>query len=345
MSPADTAQTIEQRIGETGSLSVRLADWDVEVIAVDGDVARIRNADGAKLPDGLEIQRHDNGIAIRQPNRSALDLLSGRRSSATRISIEIPTRATASIQTASGDVQATGLRGPVETRTASGDVLLVDVAGEVQVETVSGDAAIRLAGRTTLAVKTVSGDCIIEGGEVDRLAFATTSGDMWITSELGDGPHADRNCQRRRGRHDPERHPDLGPDRNRGPRQRPAAHVRGTTRPPLAGHRRGLDRGPVPVGLGRPPGRRPERRRAPEGDPAAAVPPAPPTPPAVPAFVATASAADAGTEFDPAADAAEPDEPSNQAVRLDILRGLERGEMDIEEAEAKLSALDGQTDG
>ena len=190
MSPADTAQTIEHPIGETGSLSVRLADWDVEVIAVDGDVARIRNAEGATLPDGLEIQRNDNGLAIRQPNRSALDVLSVRRSPATRISVEIPTRATASIQTASGDIQATGLRGPVESRTASGDVLLVDVAGEVQVETVSGDVAIRLAGRTTLAVRTVSGDCIIEGGEVDRFAYTTTSGDMRMTSELGDGPHA-----------------------------------------------------------------------------------------------------------------------------------------------------------
>jgi hypothetical protein len=359
MSPADAAQTIEHRIGETGSLSVRLADWDVEVIAVDGDIARIRSADAANLPDGLEIQRHDNGIAIRQPNRSGLDLIGGRRSSTTRISIEIPTRTTASIQTASGDLQATGLRGPVESRTASGDVLLIDVAGEVQVETVSGDVAIRLAGRTTLAVKTVSGDCVIEGGEVDRFAFTTTSGDMRITSELGDGPHAiatvsgDAIVTTRNGIRISAQTVtgDLGSDLPHTSEGRPGRRslivgegstvvqfrsVSGDLRvvgPNGAEHLKAIPRPPAP--------------------PAPPTPPARPTPPAAPAFAATASATDAGTGSDPGADAgvaaaAEPDEPSNpavEAVRLDILRALERGEMDIEEAAAKLSALDGQTDG
>ena len=305
MNATDTAPAVEHRIGETGALSVRLADWDVEVIAVDGDVARIRSADGGKLPDGLAIQRQADGIAIRQPNRSGFDLISGARSSETRIAIEIPTRATASIQTASGDLQATGLRGPLESRTASGDVLLIDVAGEVQVETVSGDAAIRLAGPTTLAVRTVSGDCVIEGGRVDRFAFTTTSGDMRITSELGVGPHAiatvsgDAIVTTRNGIRIQAQTVtgDLGSDLPHTSEGRPGRRsliigegstvvqfrsVSGDLRvvgPNGAEHLMAIPQPPAP--------------------PVPPAPPALPNPPAAPAFVATASAADVGTEPEP----------------------------------------------
>jgi hypothetical protein len=353
MNATGTAPAVEHRIGETGSLSVRLADWDVEVIAVDGDVARIRNADGGKLPDGLGIERQADGIAIRQPNRSGIDLISGRRSSATRISIEIPRRATASIQTASGDLQATELRGPLESRTASGEVLLIDVAGQVQVETVSGDVAIRLAGPTTLAVRTVSGDCVIEGGRVDRFAFTTTSGDMRITSELGDGPHAiatvsgDAIVTTRNGIRIQAQTVtgDLGSDLPHTSEGRPGRRSLVIGEGSTVVQFRSVSGDLRVVG---PNGT--EQRTV---IPAPPAPPAPPTPPAAPAFVATASAAGAGSESDPGADAGVaaamgPDEPSNpavEAVRLDILRALERGEMDIEEAAAKLSALDGQTDG
>ena len=92
----------------------------------------------------------------------------------------------------------------------------------------------------------------------------------------------------------------------------------------------------------------PPRRRRPRRRP----PPAPPTPPAVPASAATASAAGAGTDSDDAAAAstaaADADEPTNPAAddaRLDILRALERGEIDIEEATRRLAAWTEPTDG
>src|SRR5262245_37966372 len=189
MNATDTAPTIERRIGEHGQLTVHLADWDAEIHGVDGDVARVWNASGGSLPGDLQVDSDGSGIEIRQYDKSGLTLVLGRRSRGIRLAIEVPKQATVAIQTASGDAQATDLRGPVTARTASGDLLLVNVNGEVHAETVSGDVAIRLDGPTGLAVKTVSGDAIVEGGRVERFGYTTTSGDLRITSELGNGPH------------------------------------------------------------------------------------------------------------------------------------------------------------
>ena len=189
-SPNGTTVVLEHRIGETGNVTVRVAEWDVEVVAIDGDVVRVKDAAGDRLPDNLEVERADDGLSFASRAASGSTSWSAadrrRRSS----SVEVPSGASVTIQTASGDVQAARLHGPIRIRTASGDLLLVDVAGSVQVETVSGDVAIRLDGPTNLEIKTVSGDTIVEGGRVDHLAYQSTSGDLRLKSELGDGPHA-----------------------------------------------------------------------------------------------------------------------------------------------------------
>jgi hypothetical protein len=64
-------------------------------------------------------------------------------------------------------------------------------------------------------------------------------------------------------------------------------------------------------------------------------PPAPPAPPAPP------TEAPDGTAAEPDA---EPGDAVTEAARLDILRALERGEIDIDEATKRLADLDGSTD-
>ncbi|HEX5014477.1 MAG TPA: DUF4097 family beta strand repeat-containing protein [Candidatus Limnocylindrales bacterium] len=327
MSPTDTAPAIEHRIGETGSLTVRVASWDVEVTAVAGDAVRVRNANGAPLPDSVEVERTADGLSIRQPNRFGLDV-SGRKTKATRLAIEVPERAAVAIQTASGDIQAANLHGPVQVRTASGDVLLVDVAGEIQTETVSGDVAIRLDAPTTLAIKTVSGDTIVEGGRVDRFAYGSTSGDLKLTSELGDGPHAiqtvsgDAIVTTRNGIRiaaqtlTGDLKSDLPHSSEGRPGQRSLIVGEGSTVVQfrsVSGDLRVVGpsgNGPV-ESVPRPP--------APPAPPAAPEPPAPPM-------------------------RDEPVDESTETSRLEILRALERGEIDIDEATRQLAALDGPAD-
>jgi microcompartment protein CcmL/EutN len=327
MSPTDTAPAIEHRIGETGTVTVRVASWDVEVVAVGGDVARVRNADGAGLPDAVEVERTADSLWIRQPTRFGLDV-SSRKTKATKLAIEVPERATLAIQTASGDVQAAKLHGPVQVRTASGDVLLVDVAGEVQAETVSGDVAIRLDAPTTLAVKTVSGDTIVEGSRVERLAYSSTSGDLKLTSELGDGPHAiatvsgDAIVTTRNGIRVAAQTltgdllSDLPHSSEGRPGQRSLIVGEGSAVVQFRSVSGDL-RVVGPTGHG----------------PTAAIPrpPAPPAPPEAPAPP-------------PLPRPDEPVDPATETARLEILRALERGEIDIDDATRQLADLDGQAD-
>jgi DUF4097 and DUF4098 domain-containing protein YvlB len=358
MNATDTAQTIEHRIGDRGIVTVRLADWDAEIRGIDGDTARIWNANGGSLPQELQVERTAEGISIRQYDKG-LTIVLGRHSRDVRLAIEVPKSAAVSIQTASGDAQASGLRGPLSARTASGDLMLVDVSGEVHAETVSGDVAIRLDGPTGLAVKTVSGDAIVEGSRVDRFAYTSTSGDLRLTSELGVGPHTiattsgDAIVTTRNG--------------IRVSAQTVAGDLSSDLPHTSEGHpgRRSLivGEGTTVVQFRSVSGDL--RVVGPNGDNrihAMPTPPAPPEPP-VPPFVAGSAAAKLEAELaatnaeieaanaDIEAANAEIDAESGETVadpgedaRLEILRALERGEIDIDEATKRLGDLDGPSD-
>jgi hypothetical protein len=335
MNATDTAPAIEHRIGETGTVTVRVASWDVEVVAAGGDTVRVRNASGAALPDGVEVERTADSLSIRQPNRFGIDISAGRKSTARKLAIEVPDRANVAVQTASGDVQAARLRGPVNVRTASGDVLLVDVAGDVRAETVSGDVAIRLDAPTTLGIKTVSGDTIVEGGRVDRFAYGSTSGDLKLASELGEGPHAiatvsgDAIVTTRNGIRvaaqtlTGDLKSDLPHTSEGRPGQRSLIVGEGST----VVHFRSVSgdlRVVGPNGI--------ENRIG--AVPVPPVPPVAPVPPDAPSSPAIEHHAEAADEADTA----------TETARLEILRALERGEIDIELATQRLAALDGQAD-
>jgi hypothetical protein len=360
MNATDTAQHIEHRVGEHGLVTVRLADWDAEIRGVDGDTARVWNASGGSLPRELQVDSDGDGITIRQYDRSGLTVVLGRRSRNVRLAIEVPKTAAVSIQTASGDAQASDLRGPLTARTASGDLLVVNVNGKVQAETVSGDVAIRLDGPTVLALKTVSGDAIVEGGRVDHFAYTTTSGDLRIMSELGVGPHTIASVSG-----------DATVTTRNGIRVS-AQTVAGDLSSDLPHTSEGrAGRRSLIVGEGT----TVVQFRSVSGDlrvvgpnagdhlviPMPPAPPAPPTPEQ--AHAADSAAAKLEAELEAAnaeieaanaeleattaeieAEFVESAPDAGEDARLEILRALERGEIGIDEATKRLADLDGQSD-
>jgi hypothetical protein len=330
---------VEHSIGTNGRVAVRVASWDVELVAVDSDVVRVRAADGGDLPRDIEIQREADGITIRQPSLlGGLNLVIGRSGDA-RIAVEVPATARTNVVTASGDVHARGLRSDGQFRTASGDVTIVDASGTLLAESVSGDVAIDVTDTADLTVKTVSGDVAVKGGTLDRVAVTTTSGDVLLGSELGAGPHSiatlsgdaiiragdgvtvtARTVAGDLSSSLPHRS-EGGPGRRsiivgNGVTGLQFRSVSGDLR--VVGSGEKLDLIEIPM------------------------PPGPPNPPAPPRAPASPGRADAGTGDEAAEPApAVETERDTESARLTILRALERGEIDISEATARLAGLDG----
>jgi hypothetical protein len=317
----DTAApaTIEHRIGPTGRLSIKVADWDVVLASSPDDVARVRGADGQALPDDLEVERGTDSLSIRQPSRfSGVGFVLGAQAGGRRLAIDVPAHAAVNVESASGDIAANGLRGEQHLRTASGDLRLDAAAGDVTTETVSGDISVGVEGSVGLAVKTVSGDVSVEGGRVERVRLATTSGDVRLTSELGPGPHAimtvsgDAILLSNRGLRITavtvagDLHSDLPHTSEGGPGRRSLVVGDGATElqfRSVSGDLRVMD--PAAAGNGRLP--------------------------AAPRPIASQPST-----------LNEPDEA--ETTRLVILRALETGEIDIAEATDRLAMLDGAKD-
>jgi DUF4097 and DUF4098 domain-containing protein YvlB len=183
---------IDHPIGPTGRLTVKVAGSDVRLIPAADDHVRVRTIDGRPLPDDYEIETEDGGLSVRQVNRLlgmtvAIGTGFGR---SVALEIEVPESAETTIQTASGAITGTGLRGDQQYRSASGDVELTRGSGRITAETVSGDVGIVAEDAVDLIVKTVSGKVAVEGGRMERVRLTTTSGDIGLVGALGAGPHA-----------------------------------------------------------------------------------------------------------------------------------------------------------
>jgi DUF4097 and DUF4098 domain-containing protein YvlB len=181
---------IDHPIGPNGQLTVKVATRDIRLVPSPDDHVRVRSTDGRPLGDDITIEAGDGSLSIRETGRFlGMDLFFDTDRSV-GIVLEVPPAAETNVQTASGDISANGLRGEQLYRSASGAVSLEDALGRITTETVSGDVGIGAGGVVELIVKTVSGDVTIDGEKIERVRLTTTSGDIRLVSGLGAGPHA-----------------------------------------------------------------------------------------------------------------------------------------------------------
>lgn len=178
----DAVPTISHPIGRRGSVAIKLASAEVRLTGSDGEGVVVRTPAGRSLPERVIVETTESGLTIRERDALALEFGPGKQS--VTLDIELPAEAEVGIDIASGEIDATGLRGEQRYRTVSGDARLHDVAGRIELNVVSGDADIELVGPTDLAVKSVSGDISVGGGELRSLRVGTTSGDVRIDSPI-----------------------------------------------------------------------------------------------------------------------------------------------------------------
>ena len=181
--------TVDHQIGARGRLVVRQASGEVTVRGVEGDRVRVEADDAKQFKDRYTVEADDGSLEIRQAEKLGFGIFG--RGESVDLEIEVPHGANVTIETQSGDIEASDLDGAKAFRTASGEVVLQRLSGALEVETVSGDLEIEGPAPLDLKGRTVSGDVELRVPLLRRLDFNTTSGDMQLDAELkGDGPFA-----------------------------------------------------------------------------------------------------------------------------------------------------------
>jgi hypothetical protein len=328
-------QDVEHEIGERGQLAMRVTNPDVQMRAGDGSVARVRvtfeisatsDSEADEIFDRLRyrVTEGAGSLEVAEPKHGAgaglgsLVRLFGIGSGQVDTSVEVdaPRLCDLRFDGVSADVTATGFAGAQEYRTVSGDLVLDGTGGDVRIKGVSSDISLRAeAALASLEINTVSGDVSAVAPSIDQLRMTTVSGDIELEGILADGPQ--------------HRIETVSGDFSMGATGNLTVEVRGlsTDANIRLPHRSegSRDRRRYVIGDGgpevlfssmsgdievRPPRRAPSAPRP----PVPAAPPPPPPPAAV-----------------------------DEDAQLGILRQLERGEIDVEEATRRLSGR-GRTD-
>jgi Toastrack DUF4097/SHOCT-like domain len=314
--------SLEHPLGAEGLLSIRLRNGDVRIRGLDSDRVRIRDVNGHDLSGMFAVVLGEGNVSLRSTRDGG--------GSSPDLEIDLPRRATLVVETTSGDIEVDGLVGDQRYRTASGEVRLRAVTNRIAVEAVSGDIDVVATGEAEVSLRTVSGDVALRAGTLRSLQATSTSGDLKVAARLlGPGPFKIVTVSGDML---------LAPA---GDVRVEMATLSGDLESELDGlteSRRGHRS--LLVGSGEPL----VEFRSMSGDlrvvrPAAV--PAPTTPAGEAVPDPSAPASDTPTERLPTS------APANGAIaaayedaRLRILRSLERGEIDVEEAGLRLEALD-----
>jgi len=321
--------SLEHPIGAEGLLSIGLRDGDVRMRAVDSDRVTIRDVDGHDLSGMFAVVLGEGTLSLRSSRGLDRSFADGSGSTP-NLEIELPRRATVVVETASADIEVDGLAGDQRYRTASGEVQLRAVTNRIAVDAVSGDIDVVATGEAEMTLRTVSGDVALRAAALRSVQAATTSGDIKVAGRLlGSGPF---------------RIVTVSGDMLLAP----VGDVRvemATLSGDLASELDGLTesrRGyrSLRVGSGEPL----VEFRSLSGDLSVVRPTAVPARPALSdeaALDSSGPASDTPTERVPtSAPANGAIEAAYEDARLRILRSLERGEIDVEEASFRLEALD-----
>lgn len=198
-------QSIGHRIGEHGRLVLKVTNADVRLKGVPGDEASVRatfeiraasDEEADRVFEELKLRADAGGsqLLVEERNGGGADigsaisrLFGGRGHVELSIEAQLPAAAELRLEGASADVQAEGLRGEQRYSTVSGDLYLTDLGGSLRVNSVSGDVTIRADEPVDVRVEAVSGDLSLIAPRLDGLRANSVSGDLEVEGELGRG--------------------------------------------------------------------------------------------------------------------------------------------------------------
>ena len=315
---------IRHRIGANGAFNLANVSGDIKLRGDDTDevVVIARSGHGRQDVLPIVVRRTEGALSIELDQRATLMGWFGRGRDDVEFDVTLPRAARVDVNAVSADLDTTNLTGDQTYKTVSGDVTIMRGGGRISLTTVSGDADVHADESVEADVSSTSGDIELTGPVLRQTHLRTVSGDIQVRGAFDtDAMHSVETVS---GDVDVDSTAGLtvevrkGIDLSGGPKQRVvgdgAARLRfrslsGDLHVAGAGTDKGVKDAPSERGF-------PFNREFPFN---AATPPMPPMPPMPPA---------------PAAPPAPG--PASAADSLDVLRALERGEIDVEEAQRRL---------
>jgi hypothetical protein len=194
-------QGIDHNVGESGRVSLNVTSGDVRIRAIPGGEAHIRatfeisassDADADRIFESVQLQvdRSAGSLGVEEsPGHHSVGAVIGRLFGGSgdyelTVEADVPTSAQMQLTAVSSDVTVTDLHGEQRYHTVSGDLSVNNSGGSVRLETVSGDATIRAEEAVAVQAQTVSGDLNITTPTLRSLRANTVSGDVELEAEL-----------------------------------------------------------------------------------------------------------------------------------------------------------------
>ena len=191
MTETTTPTAREIQLVHGGQVEIVLTSSNVGVRGVDGDRVAVRTRGGEDIDDQVVVETTPAGVRIRDNETGTrFGNLRLRMRGPADLDIDVPKAARVSLRTMSGDVEAFDIGAESHWASASGDLRVELDAGPVSLESMSGDIKVVASAAVDVRARSVSGDLTLRAPRFDGLSASTTSGDVRITGSLGDrGDH------------------------------------------------------------------------------------------------------------------------------------------------------------
>jgi hypothetical protein len=191
-------ESLVHRIGTDGRISVKTLSGLLRVRGTDGDEARltvtyrIRAADQAAAERALEtgrvlVDRGPSSLEVETPERrisTGLAWLFGGARVSADIALDIPWGTKVRLETMSGTVEAGSLVGDQKYRTISGDIRLWGLGGLVEASSISGPVTLDSGGDVRVRASSVSGSVKVRARCFYGMSVNTTSGSIAVAGAL-----------------------------------------------------------------------------------------------------------------------------------------------------------------
>jgi hypothetical protein len=191
-------ETLVHQIGTDGRISVKSISGRLRVQGADGDEARltvsyrIRASDQAAAERALEtgrviVDRGPSWLEVETPERrisTGLAWLFGGARVGADISLEVPWGTKVRVETMSGSIEASSLVGDQKYRTVSGYINLWGLGGLVEASSISGQVSLDNGGDVRLRASSVSGSVKARARRFYGMTVNTTSGGIAVVGAL-----------------------------------------------------------------------------------------------------------------------------------------------------------------